>query len=107
MEYLLGSDQVVIEYGGLYLFRSFFSSRRRHTRSKRDWSPDVCSSDLFLLLVLLSGVVFGGWLAVSARNYPIAFICGPVVIWTAFRFTQRETAAGIFILSAIAVWGTL
>src|SRR5438128_2611825 len=62
---------------------------------------------LFLLLVLLSGVVFGGWLAVSARNYPIAFICGPVVIWTAFRFTQRETAAGIFILSAIAVWGTL
>src|SRR5699024_11808711 len=28
----------------LYLF--FFSSRRRHTRSKRDWSSDVCSSDL-------------------------------------------------------------
>src|SRR5207249_5974422 len=26
----------------------FFSSRRRHTRSKRDWSSDVCSSDLFL-----------------------------------------------------------
>src|SRR5699024_9260002 len=27
----------------------FFSSRRRHTRSKRDWSSDVCSSDLILL----------------------------------------------------------
>src|SRR5699024_12101765 len=26
--------------------RFFFSSRRRHTRSKRDWSSDVCSSDL-------------------------------------------------------------
>src|SRR5438874_13634369 len=25
----------------------FFSSRRRHTRSLRDWSSDVCSSDLF------------------------------------------------------------
>src|SRR5699024_12099167 len=24
----------------------FVSSRRRHTRSKRDWSSDVCSSDL-------------------------------------------------------------
>src|SRR5699024_12145889 len=24
-----------------------FSSRRRHTSSKRDWSSDVCSSDLF------------------------------------------------------------
>src|SRR5699024_11413360 len=29
------------------LIRTFFvSSRRRHTRSKRDWSSDVCSSDL-------------------------------------------------------------
>src|SRR5699024_3984463 len=27
----------------------FFSSRRRHTRSKRDWSSDVCSSDLLHL----------------------------------------------------------
>src|SRR5207245_4977363 len=27
----------------------FFSSRRRHTRCYRDWSSDVCSSDLFLL----------------------------------------------------------
>src|SRR3712207_8479495 len=26
---------------------SFFSSRRRHTRYWRDWSSDVCSSDLF------------------------------------------------------------
>ena len=62
---------------------------------------------LLLLLALLSAVVFGGWLEISAKNYPIAFICGPIVIWTAFRFTQRETATGIFILSVIAVWGTL
>src|SRR2546422_11654558 len=26
----------------------FFSSRRRHTRCSRDWSSDVCSSDLRL-----------------------------------------------------------
>src|SRR2546421_4508999 len=30
------------------LFFFFFSSRRRHTRSDRDWSSDVCSSDLGL-----------------------------------------------------------
>src|SRR5699024_7012064 len=30
----------------------FFSSRRRHTRSKRDWSSDVCSSDLSDILNL-------------------------------------------------------
>src|SRR5690606_40432894 len=28
-------------------FLFFFSSRRRHTRFSRDWSSDVCSSDLY------------------------------------------------------------
>src|SRR5438445_13679379 len=28
----------------------FFSSRRRHTRYWRDWSSDVCSSDLALVV---------------------------------------------------------
>src|SRR5437870_11887203 len=31
----------------------FFSSRRRHTRWPRDWSSDVCSSDLFLVLLVV------------------------------------------------------
>jgi signal transduction histidine kinase len=62
---------------------------------------------LLFLLFALTETVFGGWISVSARNYPISFICGPIVIWTAFRFTQRETATGIFLLSAIAIQGTL
>src|SRR5256884_7407871 len=37
----------------------FFSSRRRHTRCSRDWSSDVCSSDLILIR--------GGKSASSAR----------------------------------------
>src|SRR5687768_18254006 len=32
----------------LYYLCFFFSSRRRHTRCSRDWSSDVCSSDLLL-----------------------------------------------------------
>src|SRR5438552_7716160 len=77
--------------------------------SKRSWNKKEAAEvgALLLLLVVLSAVVFGGWPAVSARNYPIVLICGPIVIWTAFRFTQREIATGIFILSAVAVWGTL
>src|SRR6267378_5685651 len=31
---------------GVFFVFFFFSSRRRHTRSLRDWSSDVCSSDL-------------------------------------------------------------
>src|SRR5690606_40821110 len=34
----------------------FFSSRRRHTRFSRDWSSDVCSSDLSVL----TDPTFGG-----------------------------------------------
>src|SRR6266496_6350151 len=34
-----------------FFFFFFFSSRRRHTRSLRDWSSDVCSSDLLWLRV--------------------------------------------------------
>src|SRR3712207_7471644 len=30
----------------IYVMYFFFSSRRRHTRYWRDWSSDVCSSDL-------------------------------------------------------------
>src|SRR5207247_4420714 len=50
----------VVGYSGYYVMYSkfsqqvavyifFFSSRRRHTRSTRDWSSDVCSSDLIVL----------------------------------------------------------
>src|SRR5436305_9193594 len=33
----------------MFEFFFFFSSRRRHTRCGRDWSSDVCSSDLVRL----------------------------------------------------------
>src|SRR5438067_6834163 len=37
-------SSICIIVGRMFFF--FFSSRRRHTRSKRDWSSDVCSSDI-------------------------------------------------------------
>src|SRR5690625_7523886 len=42
----------------LFAFSFFFSSRRRHTRWPRDWSSDVCSSDLFRRQVPLFSVWF-------------------------------------------------
>src|SRR5690606_40070352 len=42
-----------------HFFFSFFSCRRRHTRFSRDWSSDVCSSDLEKrYVVLLSNDAF-------------------------------------------------
>src|SRR2546428_7560087 len=56
----------------------FFSSRRRHTRSDRDWSSDVCSSDLLLVLAVphahasisssLAVVIFSQPSVVTARS---------------------------------------
>src|SRR5690606_40425993 len=37
----------------------FFSSRRRHTRFSRDWSSDVCSSDLAAIGVQGDGIRLG------------------------------------------------
>jgi len=37
---------LLLEYLAFFLSLFFFSSRRRHTRCSRDWSSDVCSSDL-------------------------------------------------------------
>src|SRR5438874_7259643 len=44
---LIGTDIVsLLLYNYWCSIFFFFSSRRRHTRSLRDWSSDVCSSDL-------------------------------------------------------------
>src|SRR2546429_3097543 len=58
---------------GSVLFVFFFSSRRRHTRCSRDWSSDVCSSDLSaaLYIELPPGVRIEDTAAVSAAAYRI------------------------------------
>src|SRR5690625_6675816 len=46
----------------------FFSSRRRHTRWPRDWSSDVCSSDLSLKLTIAEYFIPSGR-GIQALNY--------------------------------------
>src|SRR5690606_41128595 len=41
-------DPVLVCVYVIVVFFFFFSSRRRHTRFSRDWSSDVCSSDLVI-----------------------------------------------------------
>src|SRR5690606_39740080 len=43
---LAAAPNVVVEFTDHATVLFFFSSRRRHTRFSRDWSSDVCSSDL-------------------------------------------------------------
>src|SRR3712207_458660 len=71
---------------GCFFF--FFSSRRRHTRYWRDWSSDVCSSDLARALdlverrvgvaeqVVLEGGVFGEERAAERQGQGEALLPG-------------------------------
>src|SRR5699024_12167250 len=51
----------------------FFSSRRRHTRSKRDWSSDVCSSDLFVTGHCERSIDRLDWQALAQDKQTLAF----------------------------------
>src|SRR2546429_3623312 len=52
----------------------FFSSRRRHTRCSRDWSSDVCSSDLKEAFKALTQVVAQPAIAQSQAFLPILYL---------------------------------
>src|SRR5690606_39370498 len=52
----------------------FFSSRRRHTRFSRDWSSDVCSSDLSSKLGNIYALMIGAatWIGICSAAYFVA-----------------------------------
>src|SRR5699024_11943133 len=53
-----------------------FSSRRRHTRSKRDWSSDVCSSDLTIAFFGFLALLCFHRHASSKRLASNLYLCG-------------------------------
>src|SRR5699024_11462280 len=59
------------------------SSRRRHTRSKRDWSSDVCSSDLY-----------GTWWGCKTNYKSLRFVSTLFTWWISFCFSCDEYGDG-------------
>src|SRR2546422_6637370 len=92
--------------GVSYFF--FFSSRRRHTRCSRDWSSDVCSSDLHRADGEPAQGGHGGsglcrrawapvWRVVSDRVKERDLACAPRLWWAKTMATPRtlnESRAG-------------
>src|SRR5437762_9870864 len=64
---------------GFFVF--FFSSRRRHTRYIGDWSSDVCSSDLFVLCLLVLPVCYTGFAGTLEDATSV-----PAAVWVALLF---------------------
>ncbi len=58
---------------------------------------------LLLCLLLVAAVVFGEPFHGVTRGHPLAFLCLPVVLWPAFRFTQREAATAALLVATIAI----
>jgi signal transduction histidine kinase len=65
------------------------------------------ASLLALLLAFTGAAVFGPLLPADGRKYAFAFMSVPPLLWAAFRFGPRETASSGFVLSLLALWGTL
>src|SRR5215475_12440931 len=102
-------------------FFFFFSSRRRHTRFSRDWSSDVCSSDLTLakplhmnilgaLLIVLFGFLF---VTVSSRltgeigssSNPISGMTVATLLLTCLIFLLVGWTGGAWYVTALSVGG--
>src|SRR5687768_18059385 len=84
----------------IFFFFFFFSSRRRHTRCSRDWSSDVCSSDLARLnnnaLVWQRERAAGGS-ATAQRSLAFRYLTGDGV--------DKDHARGMDLLRKAAVGG--
>src|SRR5699024_11543870 len=82
----------------------FFSSRRRHTRSKRDWSSDVCSSDLAALtkmekanalqLVATNGSLTLRQTLMAVYNGQITATTALTGLWTKAQTRSEERRVG-------------
>lgn len=77
--------------------------------SRVEWTQRETLKALVLLLIvsLMGLVVFGGFLPPGISDQPLTFLALPFLIWTAFRFGQREAVTANFLLAAIAIAGTL
>src|SRR5208282_416918 len=76
----------------LFCFGFFFSSRRRHTRCYRDWSSDVCSSDLVLRPFISAAL----WAAI------LCFTTWPLFLRLEQLLGRRRTLSALIATSLLA-----
>ncbi|HKY41819.1 MAG TPA: MASE1 domain-containing protein [Pyrinomonadaceae bacterium] len=77
-----------------------WSSRRQI--DSRDM-PEITS--LFVLLIIVVLIVFGGWFPGPVKTYPLAFLALPCLLWAAMKFHQRVVTSAIVLMAGVAVWG--
>src|SRR3712207_7886359 len=76
----------------------FFSSRRRHTRYWRDWSSDVCSSDL---APVDPGLLLGAGLLFSGVTGVVGLALGAEVLQTAILQTTLPVLGDVKLVTSL------
>src|SRR6266498_5019842 len=84
-----------------FVFFFFFSSRRRHTRCGRDWSSDVCSSDLHP-----GGVNFAHPLTKQLAFAVVGLCVMFAVAWLDYR-VFGQMAVGLYVLAVLMLVAVL
>jgi PAS domain S-box-containing protein len=67
-------------------------------------SEDNAAAGVYLIFLLMAtAVIFEHMVPVPFGGYPLAFLVVPPLMWAAFRFGRRVTAATMVLLSVVAV----
>eukprot|EP00271_Cylindrocystis_brebissonii_P012863 TRINITY_DN3237_c0_g1_i3.p1 TRINITY_DN3237_c0_g1~~TRINITY_DN3237_c0_g1_i3.p1 ORF type:complete len:1192 (+),score=184.85 TRINITY_DN3237_c0_g1_i3:839-4414(+) len=78
---------------------------RRTERQGVRWALDFLEAGtLFVTLVVLCMVIFGGTIA-TRYVVSLPYMVMPVIIWAAFRFHRRGLPIAILVVTCIATWG--
>jgi PAS domain S-box-containing protein len=92
---------------GALIFAPFFLSWSHTPRWSLPHRQAVELLLIWLAVCLVGLMVFAGFLPAGLQHQPLEFVCLPLLIWTAFRFGQREATTAIVLLAVIAIGGTV
>src|SRR5256885_954441 len=81
------------------LLLSWSSPRKLNPRDV----PEIAG--LFVLLLIVVLIVFGGWFPGPVKTYPLAYLSLPCLLWAALKFDQRIVTSTIVLMAGLAVWG--
>ena len=76
---------------------------RRPLRHQQFWE----GAALGVSILVVGEIVFGTWLPASTRSFALEYLGVPPLLWAAFRFGPRGAITAAFLLSMLALMGTL
>lgn len=61
----------------------------------------------FVALIGVVGSIFGNWLLIGGKNYPLEYLSIPFILWGTFRLGRLGAAFSVVLVAGVATWGTV